>query len=138
LSQVNIRMTPLRREVEIYDPEICELIDKDVVLSINLEGSHDKKVSVVFSVYQAYRKRDESFASRTLSAISEAATPPEGFHWIYELSESEFLTWFKHETNGLFDRSSEKLNLRHYMILTISDIVDVIATIPPVISVLHE
>jgi hypothetical protein len=122
-------MIALRTDIALVRPDTDELNDSGALI-LRLTGSDSQKVALEFSSYHAYRKRDESFANRTLSLLTESVKPSIGFHWLYELQTSEFLAWFHEETLGIY----ADLDLRHYMVLTISDIVDIIATQPPDVS----
>jgi hypothetical protein len=116
-------------DIALDRPEIVDLVDANG-LRLRLRSHDSPLIVATFGGYQAFRKRDESFAGKTIDILVGSIRPENRFHWLYELHESEFLDWFEDESLGIVAGP----DLRHYMIVTANDIVDVISTEPPSIS----
>jgi len=117
-------------DTDLSRPDVVDLIDANG-LRVRLKGDTGRRVLVEFKRYQVFRKRDESFAGKTIELLVDAIKPKRGFHWLYELHHSEFLSWFDEETLGVVAGPE----LRHFMMVTADDIIDVIATELPAVSI---
>jgi hypothetical protein len=91
-------------------------------LKISISTESGEVIVLQFNDHLAYRCRNEGDALNTLSQI--LITGGLG-HTIYEVRDSEFIRWF------LDDRTYECEGLRHFCLLTLNWLVDVIALSPP-------
>lgn len=103
---------------------LCELKDNKDGVSITLDVLNSThQVKIIFASVFAYRYSGESFRLITLSKLD--ARP-----LLQDMDDSEYLQWFHLESKGLY----KNLKLKHYLIITADDFIDVISDVDPVIS----
>jgi len=123
-----LAFTPLQTDIKLEHPDIDEIRDF-TSLVIRIRDTHDIGINVEFSGYLLYQKADESYSLDTVNELYEHAGPPP-FHWLYEVTNSEFLTRFCERNSHLNSRWVP----RHYLVCTDNDVVDVIALNAPTVS----
>lgn len=101
-----------------------ELCDREGVLVLTLSATKGDRIRVTFDDYAAYRKADEGDMLATLSEIG--ATSSLG-STLYEVDVSDYISWFVQQSRG----ARSKSGLRHFAVLSLDDIVDVISPTPP-------
>lgn len=114
-------------DISIASMELESLHDSGD-LSLNLTKTDDNlKFRIIFNYPIVYRVMDESHALAPRKTMWEEERR---FGALSIYKESELLSWFKVESDGILDSQ----NLRHYRLLTANDIVDVISSSHPVIE----
>ena len=103
--------------------DMDSLLDNVDSLKISMSDNFKNIVVVQFDDHFAYRCRNEGDALKTLNQIR--LTGGLG-HALYEVSDSEFIKWFIEE------RTYECEGLRHFCVLTLNWVIDVISLTPPV------
>jgi hypothetical protein len=78
--------------------------------------------------YLFYSKSDESYALDTVNAL--AGSRGAAVHWLYAVNYSAFFEGFKERNPHL----NPQWDLKHYLVATSNDIIDVIAIEPPIVS----
>jgi hypothetical protein len=118
-------LTPLHVHLELDRPEI-DLVSQFRSLIVLLRDEQNVGVMIEFKTFYMYRSRDEA------NFIDEDAPrgPRSNYHWMYETSDSQCLENFKRRNQHL-GLGSE---VRHFIIATPNDIIDVIAYHPPEVS----
>ncbi len=108
----------------IYDLE--ELRDRGGILEIHLCLLNDANVRLVmsFSSHLAFRKTGESEGLATLDAIAATSEPGRSF---YIVEDSDYVRWIVEQSHGI----QKAQLLTHFTIVTVDDIIDVIALAPP-------
>lgn len=109
----------------MYD--LRQLIDQNGILKLHLVNLDGNEICISFGAYLAYRKLDEGDAMETLSQLSESALPGRSF---YMVEESTFVDWYVKQGYGIRDTST----LKHYAVVTIDDVIDVISLDAPLIE----
>lgn len=123
-----LTLTPLHREIVQEDTDIDELRDF-TSLVIKIRDRNDFGINIEFERYLLYSKSDETWAGDTLKAMREAAGVP--LHWLYLVEESNFLERFKERNPHLHS----EWDVKHYVVVTSNDVIDVIAVKPPKVSI---
>jgi hypothetical protein len=113
-----------REPSELY--ELTSLVDEAGVLTLNLSSADGFNTQVVFDDCLAHRKIDEGDAFVTLSELARQGCLGGTF---YRVDDSESLRWFRSESYGVRDTQ----DLVHYLLMTLNDVVDVIAISEPAI-----
>lgn len=111
-------------------PELDEFSDRQGVIEIRLKDLRNNIIIFLFDNHLAYRKLDEGDALVALTQLR--ATAQLGL-LLYEVRNSDFIEWFVAQGYGI--RAAD--DLRHFSIVTLNDVIDVIAFDPPRIST-HE
>jgi hypothetical protein len=122
-------LTPVYIEIILDRPFIDELRDFGSLV-VRIRGKQHSGINIEFHNYLIYRKMDESWAIDTTTLLCERIPVSERFHWLYETRESEFLASFE-EAN---QHRPSHWKLRHFIVVTGNDLVEVIAGDPPEIS----
>jgi hypothetical protein len=104
--------------------ELARLIDAEGVLTLELEDEKSGRIDIRFDSYFAYRKMDEG---DFLTTIQDVTSQRQSIATLYEVRNSSFLEWFNKESEGV--RADQ--SLKHFAVLCLNDIVDVIALEPP-------
>jgi hypothetical protein len=101
-------------------------------LLIDLE-SNDYLVKIDFGVVSAFRMLDEGIVLGEIFGEKETATHAEDnfSNTIYQVQNGEFSNFIKMTSNELYDY----LNLKHYVILTMNYVIEVISKWEPSIEV---
>lgn len=107
--------------------EVVMLVDKNGILTLQLEDEIGHQVEILFDDYIYYSKMDEGDALRSLELIQAESCVG---HTLVLARNSDLMTWVAHESLGV--RSVDQL--QHYMILALNDVINVIAMSPPQIS----
>lgn len=109
----------------IYDLE--EIYERCGVLEVRLVRQGSNRLTVTFSDHLGFRKAGESDALVTLDAIG--ATSQAGCSF-YLVDDSDYIKWFVDQGHGIQNAGS----LKHITIVTIDDVIEVIAlSLPSVI-----
>ena len=116
--------TPLRPEIVLEHPDVDEVRDF-TSLTVRIRDENDKGINIDFDRYLIYRKMDETWTLDHDTLLARS-----GKHWLYEIDGSEFLEDFKKR-----NPHADPRGLRHYLIVTDNDVIDVIANKPPTVSV---
>lgn len=119
-------VTPLHPEIVLEHPDIDEVRDFTSLI-VRIRDKNDKGINVDFESYLIYRKTDESWALDHEAFVGDGVNG----HWLYEIEGSEFLKNFKKRNPQL----NPHWDLRHYLVVTDNDVIDVIAIKPPTVSV---
>ena len=101
------------------------LLDTVDSLKISISDNLKNVVILQFTDHFSYRCRDEGDALKTLGQIR--ITGGLG-HTVYEVIDSEFIKWFIEE------RTYACEGLRHFCILTLNWVIDIISLSPPMIA----
>ena len=104
-----------------------ELRDCDGELVIRLSAREGRHFSVKFDDYIAYRKGDEGDMLVPLSQIQDSSRLG---GTLYEVTDSDYIAWFMQQSRGTRARS----DVRHFTLLSIDDVIDVIALSAPSVS----
>ena len=104
--------------------DLDKLVDEWGVLTIHLLDTNERRFSLTFDDYFAYRKRDGGAALKTLN--DAAGVLGKSF---YRVEESDFLAWFEADSYGTRGKP-----LMHFVIMTIDDVIDVICRKLPVVA----
>jgi hypothetical protein len=119
------RYIPVLQEMALPKPfELRALLDIDGLLELRLESEGGGKLRVRFDSYLAYRKLDEGDAMSILRDIQAGGVPGKSF---YRVEESEFVAWFMAQCFS----SRAHQPLTHFCILTVDDVIDILARDPP-------
>ena len=118
--------TRLHTEIVFEHPDIDEVRDFTSLI-VRIRDENELSINVDFRSALVYSKTDESYALNIVNALFESGA---NGHWLYEIGESAFLDDFKKRNPHI----NPHWDLRHYMIATDNDIIDVLATEPPIIS----
>jgi hypothetical protein len=102
------------------------VLDEEGSVLIDLIDEYDRHRYVSFDRYFAYRKTDESFLYITVELLAHTV---ENRHWLYKFGDSQFLSWFNEESDGIYSAEAN-----HYAIVTSNAIIDVIAKTEPEIK----
>lgn len=97
---------------------------------IELEGEHFR-MRIKFGFVDAIRVCDEGRRIRTYNEVDEIQIYRENFigNPIFLVNNSEFNNWIIRESMGIYT------DLKHYSIITMNDIVDIISSFPPEINI---
>jgi hypothetical protein len=106
---------------------LASLTDAGGLLTMRLEGGGGRKINICFDGQVYYSKMDEGDALRTLVALKQESCL--GFPLV-EARRSDLLDWFIEESFGIHTVES----LRHYIVLTEDDLVNVVALDAPQIA----
>ena len=104
------------------DFDMDSLLDEVDSLKISISDNLKNIIVLQFNDHFAYRCRDEGDALKTLNQIR--LTGGLGYT-LYEVTNSEFIKWF------LEERTYECEGLRHFCVLTLNWVIDVISLTPP-------
>lgn len=110
--------------------EVTSIIQDNNGTVINLEGNQFR-MKIKFGFVDALRVCDEGRRIRTYNEVQEIQIYRENFigNPIFIVNNSEFNTWIIKESAGIYT------DLKHYSIITMNDIVDIISSFPPEINV---
>jgi hypothetical protein len=122
-----VTFTPLHTEIVLAHPDVDEVRDFSSLI-VRIRDENDVGINVDFERYLIYRKTDESFALDDVNALVGSGIIG---HWLYEKDKSEFLEEFKKRNPHI----NPNWDLRHYLVVTDNDVIDVIALKPPTVWV---
>jgi hypothetical protein len=111
---------------DIYDLE--EMCERSGELVVRLVRQRKERLKIFFSDHLGFRKAGESDSLVTLREIAVTAQAGRSF---YIVENSDYVRWFVDQSHGIRRMES----LQHIAIVTIDDIIDVIALSLPSISV---
>jgi hypothetical protein len=111
---------------DIYDLE--QLCERSGVLEVRLVHPQEPGLNLVFSDHLAFRKAADGDALVTLHSIGAAPQAGKSF---YLVEDSDYIRWFIEQGYGI--RRAEPL--QHITIVTLDDVIDVIALSLPAIVV---
>jgi hypothetical protein len=124
-NHLRYKTKPICEAIKLIQPYLVRLeFSSRLVITIDASA---KSVRVEFPSHQLMRERDESFALRTNDELQQGRADS---HWIYEVLESDLLEWFHEETLGVY----KEQGVRHYLIATSNEYVDVLSMLDPVVS----
>ncbi|GGC84989.1 hypothetical protein [Enterococcus wangshanyuanii] len=107
-------------------------------LVLELEYGKDEKEKVVIDFFatKAMRVADEGMYLREIFCDEEIEKfKGQGFKSvIYEIQDGDFGNFIKKTSGGLY----EHLNMKHYIIITLNYVIDVISVVDPEITILNE
>lgn len=117
-------------KIPIGKYEVIEIIQNSNGTEIDME-SEEHKMIIKFEFADALRVSDEGRRIRTYNKIIEIQNYRKDFNGVplYEAFNSEFYNWAKKESAGYYT------DFRHYVIITMNDIVDIISSCSPEIIV---
>ena len=119
------RYIPILGEFNRSEPYRLDLLkDQGGVLDISLEGEKGERITLSFDSHFAYRKTDEGDALALISELLASGLMGRSF---YEVHDSGFGKWFAKESQGV----REKQSLRHFLIVALDDVIDVLSLEPP-------
>jgi hypothetical protein len=95
-------------------------------LILSTEHENTPALIVLFEHYFSYRNTDESERMKTLNRYPILTS---GKYPFFVLEESDFIEWLKRESLDTLDE-----NLKHFIICTPNDIVDILSIDMPVVS----
>jgi hypothetical protein len=112
----------------LYDLE--ELCERSGVLEIRLclLNSVSNRLVISFSSHLGFRKAGESEGLVALDAIATTSSPGRSF---YVVEDSDYVRWLVEQSHGI----QKPELLTQYTIVTVDDIIDVIALDPPSVFV---
>jgi len=123
---------------KVYRNDIIPIGNYEVIcVSQDYEGTkvvlegNSCSVEILFGSVDSLRITDEGRRLRTyneVESIQEYRTNFNGFP-LFTVDNSEFVEWIAKESAGIYTESI------HYAIMTIDDIVDIVALFPPKISI---
>ena len=116
----------LRPEISLNDAWLDELRLLEGLL-IRISDKNNVRLQLRLPRFLACRSADESFVLDRQPAINARTD----FHWFYEARDSEFLVRFREHNPYM----NPHWNPKHYLIVTVSTITDIIAVIEPDISI---
>lgn len=122
-------LTPVYTEVILDRPFIDELRDFGSLV-VRIRGKQDGGINIEFHNYLIYRKMNETWAIDTITLLCQRIPVRERFHWLYETRESDFLARFKDANQ----HRPSHWQLKHFIIVTGNDLVEIIAQDRPEIS----
>jgi hypothetical protein len=117
---------PLFTEFVFEHPDIDEVRDFNSLV-VRIRDRNDLGVNVDFRRVLLYSKTDESYALDTVNALFKAKA---NGHWLYEIGESQVLDDFKERNPHIHPDWA----LKHYLIVTDNDIINVVAIESPTVS----
>jgi hypothetical protein len=116
----------LRPEISLNEAWLDELRLLEGLL-IRISDKNKIRLELRLRSFLACRQADESWTLDKEPAINGRTD----FHWLYEARNSEFLLKFR-ENNP---QMNPNWNPKHYLIVTVSTITDIIAVIEPEMSI---
>lgn len=105
-----------------------KITDDENGLSIFISTDKERKLIINFDCFYSYRNTDESYrlnAINKLRGMSDAS--------IFISTNSEYLYWFNCESLGIYSKE----NLKHYIILTSENVIDVVALDEPAVTIVQ-
>lgn len=110
--------------------EVNQILQNEEGTIIELE-SELHTLTIMFEFTDAVRISDEGRRIRTYNGVSDIQPYRETFFGnpLYEVMNSEFCEWLIIESAGFYT------DFKHYAIMTINDIVDIVSSVPPVIQI---
>jgi len=117
-------------EIPFDNYEVSEVVQNAEGTKIVLCGSANI-LTVKFVWTDSLRITDEGRRIRTYNEVKEIQEYRKNFYGnpLYIVENSEFVEWIKLEMDGFY------MNKVHYVIMTLNDIVDVLATDSPEITI---
>jgi len=105
---------------------MSSLLDSSKGLIISLsEPATGRQIEICFPPVYSYRNTNESYRLKTLHFIGEELPT-----LVSIVENSSFLKWFHDESQGIYEEN----NLKHFMIFTGEEFVDVISHVAPFVS----
>lgn len=114
--------------------KLCENVDCfEVILSH--EGDDKDKIRILFedSVW-AYRSTYEGFRTELMGHLSNKYGSDCLGRIFYEVENSKYVEWVMKESSGI----TENMNLRHFVIIGLESIVEVIDNDPPTVTLIKQ
>lgn len=99
--------------------------------------SDDYLTEIFFDGATIFSRRGlESFMMQTWSKVQIQYNDRYFFrnHFFYEVLNSKLVCWIKEESQGFYD----DLKIRHYSIVTSNEIVDILASFEPIVTVFDK
>jgi hypothetical protein len=118
-----MKLTAIHRDYPLVVP-MLDFLSQFKSLIVLVRDEKDVAVKVEFESFCIYRSADETYALDLIPPFTER----EHRHWLYETEDSPYLLDFR-ERNPHTD-----LPLKHFLILTLDTMVDVIAADRPRVS----
>jgi hypothetical protein len=115
---------------KIYLDNLTDNKDGLVLNFSNEDG--DKTIKIIFEdSVMSYRNNDESYMLRTINYVSEVyGSSFMKKNSIFIVENSPYIEWFNSESYDIY----KDYDLRHFVFMTPNDIVEVISTYPPKIT----
>lgn len=101
------------------------LVDEGELSIFVSQSGSDENLKISFSSVYSYRNTNESYRLKT-SFVREGKIPT----LLSIVENSTFLRWFQEESQYIYSEE----NLRHFMIFTNEEVIDVISNIDPDVS----
>ncbi len=103
-----------------------------VVLSLKDDRSDKKKLTVNFEGgVLSYKNTDEGSLLGMLHYLDQHYGADFYSNWtLFEVENSEYIDWFLRESSGIY--SKEKI--KHYVFLTSDDVIEILSTYPPKVT----
>jgi hypothetical protein len=117
-----VRSSPLHTEIELQRPLLDELREFTSLI-VRIRDENDVGINIEFRSTMLYSKSRGSYA-RDLEPLWASG------HWLYDISNSKLLEDFQRRNPHLHPL----WDLRHYVIVTDDEIINVIAAEPPIVS----
>jgi hypothetical protein len=121
-----MRFVPLHPEITLAHPDLDEVRDF-TSLVIRVRDEADVGLNIEFGSYLQYIKTHESYFFSDVA--TELSRSENSGHWLYEVQESPLLQDFMARNPHV-----NPWDLRHYLVVVDSDVMDVIAAEEPIIS----
>ena len=94
----------------------------------------DQQLEVVFDTDSAYRKTDETFRLNLINQLSEKYGDEFYVKWsFFKIENSNYMKWLSEQSNGY----TGDLKLKHFVIMGIDSIVDIVAYEEPKFKLLE-
>lgn len=110
------------------------LTDNKDGISLKLYDENDEntKIEVIFSEHAlSYRNRDEGEFLRKFKYLGDEYGDEFYTKWsLFEVNSSDYIQWFNKESLGIHQEE----NIRHFVFITINDVVEVLSTYEPEIK----
>jgi len=115
--------------------EYAKIIDDEHGLRIELVFENDSRVRFLFETsVLAYNVCDEGRRLKTLNFfIEQYGLGMFGKYPVYIVENSGYIKWFNEECYDAFS----KYTISHYVFVTSTDIIDILTTYAPQVSVIH-
>ncbi|SFN01071.1 hypothetical protein [Dokdonella immobilis] len=114
------------QKFESKEPYVFDLLlDRGGVLVVELMDVDGKRVRCKFDSYLAYRKVGESDSLILINELHKQSMLGKSF---FRVNSSDFINWFQSQNHSVRELNS----LAHYAIVTLDDVIDVVALSEPV------
>ena len=120
-----MNLIPIHEEYQLVYP-VLDLLTEFKSLIILIRDQSNVAVKVEFRHFCAYRSSDDSYSFDDTSPSAK----PSRYHWIYDAEDSDFLIRFR-KWNENWGPGPD---LRHFRIVTLSNVIDVVGAHYPIVS----